>query len=70
MLPPTPKLWPTWLSEYRTKKSTTHKLWQIIKFLSWRDDNSRHDETETTQISKKIIRPWMIARIKHLNSLK
>ena len=30
--------------EYRTKKSTTHKLWQIIKFLSRYDDNSWHDE--------------------------
>ena len=30
--------------EYRAKKSTTHKLWQIIKFLSRCDDNSWHDE--------------------------
>ena len=25
--------------EYRAKKSTTHKLWQIMKHLNWRDDN-------------------------------
>ena len=30
--------------EYRTTKSTTQKLWQIIKFLSRRDDNSWPDE--------------------------
>ena len=25
--------------EYRAKKSTTHKLWQIMKYLNRRDDN-------------------------------
>ena len=30
--------------EYRTTKSTTQKLWQIIKFLSGRDNNSWPDE--------------------------
>ena len=40
--------------QYRAKKSTTHKLWQIMKFLNGPDDNL-HDmmTAETSEMSKK-----------------
>ena len=36
-------------SQYNAKKSTAHKLWQIMKFLSRRDDNFHDMTTEETR---------------------